>query len=72
MASGSSPKTLDTAQTTAIGAVGIPTLDLEALSLGTPATAGVCAAHVMSVGSSVAGVHQRFIHRPHSRMVDVA
>jgi hypothetical protein len=57
--SASSPRTLSSEQTSALGTVGTPTLNMDALSLGTPGLFGVRGSHRIPVGSGSAavGVH---------------
>ncbi|MBI3791664.1 MAG: hypothetical protein HY275_12415 [Gemmatimonadetes bacterium] len=54
----SSPATLDSLQTAAIGAVSVSTIDLESLALGTPAMIGTRATFSFDLGSDVTlGLH---------------
>lgn len=50
---GSSPATLDSMQTAALGAVSVSTIDLESLALGTPAMFGARGAITMDLGGDV-------------------
>jgi hypothetical protein len=61
----SSPAVLDSAQAAAIGVVNVSTVDLEALSLGTPAMFGARAAMGWELGNDVTfGVHAGLEYQP--------
>lgn len=60
----SSPATLDSAQSLAIGAVGVSTIELESFSLGTPAMVGARGAFSFPDGDLVFGVRAAIEYQP--------